>query len=127
MNLPDEELQNRIERGNFSDDTLDQKAYQQVFASLKKEPYVLPSSFADQVINRIENKSTLSKDYLWFGLGLLLLVGGAIFAAVQSDFKLNFGVLRLPSGYTGLIVFGLAFILLLHYLDKQLIQRRARA
>src|SRR5882762_3140380 len=119
MNLSDEELQSNIEKGYPVNDALDSKAYQKVFDALKKEPYQLPFHFADGVIKRMEAQGDLSKDYLWFGLGLFVFIAGAVVAAMLANFKLNFGALKIISGYPGLFLFGLAFIALIHYIDKK--------
>ena len=119
MSLSDEDLQSNIEKGNRVDDTLDSRAYQKVFDALKKEPYQLPFHFADGVIKRMEAQGDLSKDYFWFGLGLFVFIAGAVVAAVLANFRLNFGALKFISEYTGLTLFGLAFIALIHYIDKK--------
>ncbi len=126
MRLSDDELQSKVEKGDRADDTLDSRAYQRVFDALKKEPYHLPLRFADRVMDRIEAKGNLSKDYFWFGLGLLVFVVGAVVAAVLSNFKLNsgFGTFKFISGYPALFLFGLTFIALIHYIDKRFLSKK---
>ena len=48
---------------------------------------------------------------------------GAVIAVVLSDFEINFGEFKVFSGYTGLAVFGLIFLALIQYIDKQFIRR----
>ena len=124
MSLSDEELQSNIEKGNRVDDTVDSRAYQKVFDALKKEPYQLPSHFADGVIKRMEAQDDLSKDYLWFGLGLFVFIAAAVVAALLANFKLNLGALKFFGGYPGLFLFGSIFIALVHYIDKQFLSKK---
>jgi len=124
MSLSDDELQSKIEKGDRVDDTLDSRAYQKVFHALKKEPYRLPLHFADRVINHLDTQGDLAKDYFWFGLGLFVFIAGAFVAAGMANFKLNFGVLKFISGYPGLFLFGLAFIALIHYIDKRFLSKK---
>ena len=124
MSLSDEQLQTNIEKGHRTEDSLDSKAYQKVFDALKKEPYQLPFHFADRVMKRMEVQEDLSKDYFWFGLGLFIFIAGAVVAAVLANFKLNFGAFKFISGYPGLLLFGTIFIALIHYIDKQLLNKK---
>jgi hypothetical protein len=126
MNLPDEELQKNIEKGQPAADTLDSRAYKTVFGALAKEPYRLPADFTDNVINRIESQGSLLKDYLWFGLGLLTFIAGAVLAVRKTSFKLDFGAFKFISGYTGLILFALSFIVLIHLVDKRFLRTLVR-
>ena len=58
MNSNEEDLQREIESGfTYNADDLDVKAYQEVFARLKKNPDEdLSAEFADGVIERIEER-----------------------------------------------------------------------
>ena len=128
MNHADEELQKRIENGQRVDLSPDSKAYHKIFDALKKEPYQLPSNFADKVVNLIKvNNNSLSKDYFWFGLGLFSFIVAAIYAVSRTDFRINLGALKFISGYSGFLIFGLAFILLIQYLDKQFISGKIKS
>ncbi len=120
----DEELQDKVEKGHWVD-SLDARAYQKVFEALKKEPYDLPTHFADKIISRAEARgSSLSKDYFWFGLGLFSFVVATIIAVLLTDFSLNFGAFKFISGSSSLLVFSAAFIILIQYLDKQLVKNK---
>jgi len=123
MKHKEEDLQNQFERGDFSGEGIDAQAYQKVFDALKKEPYHLPSHFADRVMLRIDAQESLSKDYFWFGLGLFTLIAGACVAALLANFKLDFGTFKFISGYPGLFLFGVMFIALIHYVDKRFLSR----
>ena len=123
----DDELQKGVEAGNkFPAENLDAKAYQEVFARLKKEPEAyLPANFADHVVVRIlerQRKST-SRDFYWLIAGVLLLTIALVVAVALTGFRPGLGFLKGMSSYAGLFVFGVAFILFLNRLDKKLLPK----
>jgi preprotein translocase subunit SecF len=132
MNPYEDELQKNVEKGETSiGDGLDVKAYQAVFRALKKDPhYQLPSTFAEKVAARIiaRQHEKVSKDYLWFGAGIVFLiisfVGTLIYTGFRLDLKFAFGFLAVMSDYKGLAVFGIVFIFLLNWLDKKLVKEK---
>ncbi len=127
MNHYEEELQRNLEAGkNPQGDELDVKAYQSVFNALKHEPeFTLSSSFADKVVGmavkKQQSKSTF-REYFWFGFGFFLMLVAFVVAIVLTEFKLNMGFLNGLSSYKGVIIFGIFFIGVLHWLDKRLIR-----
>lgn len=123
MKLTDEELQNQVEKGQATDGA-DTSAYQRIFSALRKEPaFVLPSSFSDDIIKRIEiAKPQASKDNLWLGVGFFGFVLAAIITIVLTGFNPSAGAFKFLSGNSGLFAFGIMFILLLHYFDKKFIR-----
>jgi hypothetical protein len=127
MNRDEEELQNSFDAGkNPEGEALDIKAYQSVFKALQTEPeFILSSAFADKVVatamQKQQSRSFLST-YFWFGMGIVLLLIAFIVAIALTDFKLDFGFLNGLSSHKGVIVFGIFFIGLLHWLDKQLLK-----
>lgn len=126
MNKHEEELQNRIESGEFAERSADSEAYRQVFSVLRQEvPFTLSASFADQVVERVmreaEHKEA-SRDRLWFMLGSLLFLIGFVVSLVLVDFNPTVGVFTFFAGYPGLVIFGALFIGLLHLLDKKFIR-----
>jgi len=123
MKLTDEELQNQIEKGQMVDGA-EASAYQRVFSALKKEPaFVLPANFSDDVIKRIEIvRPQASKDNLWFGLGIFGFFLAAVISIVLTGFNPSVGAFKFLSGYPGLFVFGIMFILMLHFFDKKFIR-----
>lgn len=127
MNRQDEELQKKFDREEFSDEEIDAQAYQKVFNALKHEPeYTLPVYFADRLITLIESKENareVSRDNLWLGLGLVSFVIALAVALAFADFKLSVGAFQFFAGYPWLIFFGIAFILLLNWVDKKIIQK----
>ena len=123
MKRAEEELQNQIEKGlvNESDDA---RAYQRVFDTLKKEPdFHVSLSFADRLVALIEKKEE-KRDYWWMAAGIFLTVVALIVSLVLTSPHWNAGVFTFLSGYPGLVVFGIAFILLLHWVDKKVIKKQ---
>ena len=126
MNSNDEDLQGNIESGKASGDELDVRAYQEVFARLKKKPDLyLSADFADKIIVRVEQKQrrSASRDFFWLACGVSLLIVALVVAFVLSGFKPTLGFLKGMSAYAGLFVFGIAFILFLNRLEKKIIPR----
>jgi hypothetical protein len=127
MNHTDEDLQKKFGEGNFRAEGIDAQAYQKVFDALKKEPeFTLPVYFADRLMNLIESKEKskeISRDKFWFGLGLFSFVIALIVAFALTEFKFSVGVFHFVAGYPGLIIFGIAFIGILNWLDKKIIRK----
>jgi len=128
MSPYEEELQKSLERGqNPKGDGLDVRAYQEVFRSLNKDPgYELSGHFAERVVSRLVStqQSQDSKDYWWFGAGVLFLAIASLATILFTGFRFDFGFLNEMSDYKGLAIFGIAFILFLNWLDKRLIKTR---
>lgn len=127
MNRYEEELQRNLETGkNPEGDELDVKAYQTVFNALKREPeFTLSSSFADKVVGlamRKQNSRSTFREYFWFGLGIFVMLIAFVVAIMLTEFKFDMGFLNGLSSFKGLIIFGIFFIGLLHWLDKKLIR-----
>ena len=122
MSLSDEELQKRIEAG-LPEDSIDGKAYRKVFDVLKKEPYSVPVNFADKVLDRLESRGSLSKDYIWFGLGLFVFLVAPVIAVVKTEYRFDVGAFKFLSSYSGLLLFGAVFVLIIHLVDKRLLER----
>ena len=126
MNAHEEELQKNVEAGRVSDD-LDAKAYQQVFSGLKQEPeFKLPASFADTVVARIQTQQSksLRREYFWLGFGIFLSVIKFIVAVALTGFSFDLGFLNGLSNVKDVLIFGAAFILALHWLDKRLFKTK---
>lgn len=127
MNQHDEELQNNLESGlPPKGDPLDVKAYQAVFQALKKEPgFSLPPDFARRVASRVAaRQGGFSRDYFWFGAGIFFLVISFVATVLYTGFRLDFGFLKPMADYQGLALFGIAFIILLNWLDRKLVKER---
>jgi hypothetical protein len=127
MNRYEEELQNNLDAGKQpAGDALDVRAYQNVYSALKSEPvFSLPPSFAgrvSQIAFEKQKRKTNATEYIWLGLGILLLLITFIIAIALTEFRLDFGFLKGLGSYKGLIIFAIPFILLLHWLDKKYIK-----
>jgi hypothetical protein len=123
MKRAEEELQHQIEKGlvNESDDA---GAYQRVFDALKKEPdFHVSLPFADRVLAIIEKKEE-KRDYWWMAAGIFLTVIALIVSLALTSAHWTAGVFTFLSGYPGLVVFGIAFILLLQWVDMKVIKKQ---
>ena len=91
MNHTDEDLQKQFDRGDFSNEGIDAQAYEKVFDALKQKPeYTLPVYFADRLVTLIESKEKakeISRDNLWFVLGLFSFVIALIVALALTEFQ----------------------------------------
>lgn len=123
MNQEGERWQELIERGQMPGDTEDARAYHIVFQALRKDPdFHVPVNFADRLISIIEKREE-KRVYAWMATGITLLVMAMILALALTNVRWSLGVFSFLSGYPGLTVFGISFILFLHWLDKRLIRR----
>ena len=106
--MTDEELQGRIEKGEISDNR-DSRAYTKVFRVLRSEPeFKPPINLAERVVLRVDLSSgKTSRDMVWLYAGLAACFVAMIVAVLMTDFKVNLGVLKFISGYSGLFVFGI--------------------
>ena len=132
MNIHDEEMQKNLEAGQPAPgDEVDVKAYQHVFGALRQEPeFVLPHAFANRVVRALvqqQTKKTTAREYVWFGVGIVLLLAAFITAIVLTDFKFNFGVFSALKSYKGLFLFAVVFITLLHLVDRRLLRNKRTA
>lgn len=125
MNLSDEELQVKIEQGAIPE-SADAKAYRRIFDALQEEPGYLAPGFADRLMARLKGKEDSSDlVWLWLGVGALLIT--AAIAVGMTSFRFGVGTFTFVSGYSGLFIFGLLFVLLLHYVDRQWIRPGAES
>jgi len=120
----EEELQNQIEQGLRTHDSDDALAYQRVFNSLKKEPdFHVSLPFADRIITLIEKKEE-RKDFWWITAGIFLTVIALIVALAMTKVDWSTGAFTFVSEYYGLVLFGIAFVLLLQWVDKKVIRKQ---
>lgn len=122
--MKDEELQKQIEAGMPAHND-DGEAYQLVFNALKKEPaFHVSLPFADRIIAKIEKREE-QRDFRWLALGISLsLIALIVTLALTKAWTV--GVFSFISGYPGLIVFGVAFIVLLQWVDKRLVRKKVK-
>jgi len=120
----EEELQNQIELGLRTHDSDDALAYQRVFNSLKKEPdFHVSLPFADRIIALVEKKEE-RKDFWWIATGIFLTVIALIVALALTKVNWSAGAFTFVSEYYGLVLFGIAFILMLQWVDKKVIRKQ---
>lgn len=120
----EEELQNQIEQGLRTHDSDDALAYQRVFNFLKKEPdFHVSLPFADRIIALIEKKEE-RKDFGWIAAGIFLTVIALIVALAMTKVKWNTGAFTFISEYYGLFLFGIAFVLMLQWVDKKFVLKQ---
>jgi hypothetical protein len=123
----EEYLQEQSELGKH-DKGLDSLAYQKVFDALKKESTAgLSPEFADKVMLKLQTQSTSRSS----GFELLLALIGGLFciivlivAVVLTGFKVQLGFLESLHGYKGVFIFGIVFIIFLHWIDKVVIRKK---
>ena len=123
----DEDMQNKISRGKAGE-TADEIAYQAVFKALVKEqPVEIKTGLADRVILRLEKRNEVRKSSFDLTLaitgGLLFLIG-LIASVVITGFRPDFGFLNAVADFKGLFLFGVAFIIVINIIDKQLMRKK---
>ncbi len=124
MKRSEEELQNQIEKGLVDESSEDARAYQRVFDALKKEPdFHVSLPFADRLLALVDKKEE-QRDYWWIAAGIFLIVIALIISLVLTSAHWTSGVFTFVSGYPGLIGFGVAFILLLQWIDRKVIKKQ---
>lgn len=124
MNKEDEHIQHAMESGSEpAGDRLEIAAYHEVFRRLANQPELkitsdLESIVLARIIKRRQQQSR--RDYIWLGIGIFSLLLACLIALVFSNFKLPSAMFsRIPS-ITGVIIFGIVFVLLLNGLDKKI-------
>jgi hypothetical protein len=128
MSEKEEELQKNLEEGKTPiGDDLNVMAYQRVFSALKNEPPIfLHTSFADQVIGMVERnqRKNTFREYFWIAIGTFLLLSALATSIMLTDFNISAGVFSGLSSYKGLLIFGVSFIGVLHWLDRRLLKNK---
>ena len=120
--MKDEDIQQRVEQGNHSDDR-ETRAYVRIFDALNREPdFSLPVSFASRVASRVMAGRS-SRDIYWLYAGLAACVMAMLVAVLMTGFKLDFGAFKFISGYPGFITFAIAFVAALQWLDKSIVRK----
>lgn len=82
----------------------------------------LPVDFSEKVLQRVVQRQARELRFGWFGyfLGIFGLIICLIVSLVFVDFKIDMGFLKNISAYSGLFLFGAAFIFILHLIEKKL-------
>lgn len=123
----DEQLQQNIESGHDMDDSADAHAYRAVFQALEKKPeFTLPAGFASKVMQKIEareQKRSIWRELRALAAGIVLMVLALGVTIYLTGFKPELGVLNAARPYLNFIIFGIAFISLLNWIDRRFINR----
>lgn len=122
--MTEEQLQQNIEEGLPIKSDADALAYRKVFDALRKEPtYALPPNFARSVVDRLlqmRARKEQRRDNLWLVLGVILIAIAMVVTIALTDFNPNVGVFTFLKSYGGLLLFGVAFVLLLNWVEKRI-------
>lgn len=117
-------------------DMKDDKAFEDkidgaVSRALEKEPsFELRPGFADRVMSMIREESTVKeqkRDRLWLIVGIASMFCALIFVITKVEFgKLTagVGVFTFLKGYSGLVIFGILFVIALHLFDKLVLRKQ---
>lgn len=117
-----DDLQEKIDGGDSSDNSPDADAFRIVFSALKKQSfYELPAGFSRRIVAKIEHAKATNEttsDRVWMAGGILCLVLGFAYAITTIDFTPTVGIYAFLSAYSGPVLFGIIFIVVVHLLDK---------
>lgn len=123
----EEEMQNRIANGKAGE-SADEIAYQAIFRALAKEQSSeIAPGIADRVILRLQKNKEARKssfDLIMAIMGGFLFLIGLVVTIVVTGFRPDFGFLKAISDFKGLFIFGIAFIIVINILDKQLMRKK---
>jgi len=98
--------------------------------ALQREPdFMVSPGFADRVLMQLEARRERAdaREWIWLGLGLGGFVIAAIVGIVMSGFKPSLGVLTFISTHGPLVIFGVAFVLALQWVDRKFVRRNTSA
>lgn len=117
----------------------DNKFDQLLSKVLEKESFRLPHDFADRIVAMAEKQlmqKEARRDRWWLIGGIILMFSAVIFVITWVDLKslpniapkLEFtpgvGVFTFFQGYSGLVIFAILFITILHIIDKRLLKKQ---
>jgi hypothetical protein len=121
----DEKIQHDVEAGHAPAGA-DGEAYVRVFKALSREPrFVLPSSFADKVVQRamaMDQARESSRDMWWLGLGIALITVAFIIAFAFVGFRMNLGYLKVFNDFKWLLLSGAVLLAVFNIIDKKLVR-----
>lgn len=126
--MKDELLQKQIEEGNVPEG-LEGESYKIVFNALKKNPdFKLPSNFAHRVAAMAPaSAKAFNWDKFFLISGCISFLIAVIYAISSIHATFSVGVFSFISGYPGLIVFAVIFVILLNWIDKKWISKSSTA
>lgn len=123
----EEEMQHKIHNGETGD-SVDELAYQAVFSALRKGPRTeIAPGLADRVVLSLEKRKAVQKssfDIIMAITGGVLFLMGLIASVVVTGFRPDFGFLKAISDFKGLFLFGVGFVTVLNFIDKQLMRKK---
>jgi hypothetical protein len=120
----DEQLQKQIESG-VTPTTEDGRVYQQLFKTLKQEPaFHVSLPFADRILAKLEKRDE-QRDFRWLAFGIFLSVVALVIALALTN-AWTIGVFSFVSGYPGLVIFGVMFIVFLNWVDRKVIRKKVK-
>lgn len=129
MNNQEENIQRAIESGSEPDgDRLEINAYREVFGRLSRLPEIRPAADIENIVltrilRRRQQQSRL--DYIWLAVGILLLLIVCVIAVAFTGVGISASFLTRVPDVTGVVIFGILFVVVLNRLDKKLLLRRA--
>jgi hypothetical protein len=95
-------------------------------SALSRQPdFQLPSGFTERLVSMMEagKQKERRREIWWMGFGAFLFVIAFVVVLTLIDFKLSLPGLTFLSNRIELVVFGIAFIALLHILDRKLVRK----
>lgn len=127
MNSEKEKLRELLnEDKSTSINQLDVEAVSRMLSVLEKEDRSvhLSGNFSAGIIQKIVQKQKRENRFSWFGYlaGVLGIIVSLIISLLVVDFKIDLGFLKGISSYSGLFLFGIAFILVLNFIEKRIIR-----
>lgn len=103
----------------------------QIESALSREPdFQLPSNFADRMVSMIETARTREQrqEIFWIGIAALLFLAALVVVIAVTDFKIvTDSKISFISNNFGLVGFSIAFIAILNWMDRKLLQKVHRS
>jgi hypothetical protein len=119
--MTDEELQKQAEAGSHAYDE-ESEAYRHVFKALQHEPaFHVSLPFADRILAKLEKRDE-QRDFRWLAFGIFLSVVALVIVLALTN-AWTIGVFSFVSGYPGLVIFGVMFIVFLNWVDKRVLRK----
>ncbi len=127
MNIPDEELQDKIGRGESPVHGQDHEviAYQRVFTALsKQQETTLPGHFADKVISKLEERGKVPvlNDTHWLLIGQAAITVILVVALFITSLIFEVSLLGSILTHWGIIISGAAIFIFISFLERKLVR-----
>lgn len=124
MKESEENIQKLVETNQHVEGA-DVESYKIVFNALKKRPdFKLPSNFAHRVSAMAPSQAkAFDWDKLFLISGCISFLIALIYSILTLHAKFSVGIFSFVSGYPGLIVFAIAFVIFLNWIDKKWISK----